>query len=155
MKTWKAGLLNAGRPIEHRFADAHYWIAILNPRDPWWPAIEALEAQLDPLDLVTTEEVLVEVLAFYSGRGARFRTVAAGLVRELLADPAVETIRQTHESFLRGLELYERRADKGYSLVDCISMATMRGRGITQVLSGDAHFRQDGFETLIDPGGGA
>ncbi|MEX0783872.1 MAG: PIN domain-containing protein [Dehalococcoidia bacterium] len=133
------------------FADAHYWIAMLNPRDPRRPAIETFEARVDHPELVTTEEVLVEVLAFYSGRGARFRIVAAELVRDLLADSSVQVIHQSHESFLRGLDLYERRGDKRYSLVDCVSMAVMREHGIIDVLSGDQHFRQEGFVPLIDP----
>ncbi|MFN0095717.1 MAG: hypothetical protein ACKVVT_13190 [Dehalococcoidia bacterium] len=49
---------------------------------------------------------------------------------------------------MTGLALYEARLDKGYSLVDCISMVTMRELGITDVLSGDRHFAREGF-TLI------
>jgi len=41
-------------------------------------------------------------------------------VREILADPGMEMVAQSHESFLAGLALYERRPDKEYSLADCI-----------------------------------
>ena len=56
---------------------------------------------------------------------------------------------QSRESFLAGLELYRTRPDKGYSLTDCISMQTMRRAGITQVLTNDRHFEQEGFQALF------
>jgi predicted nucleic acid-binding protein len=37
------------------------------------------------------------------------------------------------------------RPDKGYSLTDCISMQTMRKEGLTEVLTKDRHFEQEGF----------
>ncbi len=56
---------------------------------------------------------------------------------------------QSHESFLAGLKLYEARLDKGYSLTDCISMNTMKAEGLTEVLTNDEHFAQEGFRALF------
>ena len=56
---------------------------------------------------------------------------------------------QSRESFLAGLRLYEQRNDKGYSLVDCISMTTMRRQGISEVLTNDRHFIQEGFSVVL------
>jgi hypothetical protein len=56
---------------------------------------------------------------------------------------------QSHESFLAGLHLFQRRPDKGYSLVDCISMNAMRSRSIREVLTDDRHFAQEGFTPLL------
>jgi predicted nucleic acid-binding protein len=61
----------------------------------------------------------------------------------------VRVIEQSRRSFLLGLDLYEARPDKQYSLTDCISMATMRQEGITEVLTHDAHFTQEGFHILL------
>ena len=47
---------------------------------------------------------------------------------------------QSRNSFLDGLALYNARLDKGYSLVDCISMQTMRREGLTDILTNDRHF---------------
>lgn len=58
-------------------------------------------------------------------------------------------VHQSHDSFRNGLALYEARPDKGYSLVDCISMVTMRELGITGALTADRHFRQEGFRALL------
>ena len=61
----------------------------------------------------------------------------------------VRVIPQSRESFLAGLELYVTRPDKGYSLTDCIAMQTMRREGITDVLTNDHHFAQEGFRVLF------
>ena len=58
-------------------------------------------------------------------------------------------IPQSRASFLSGVDLYEPRPDKGYSLVDCISMQTMRREGLTEALTNDRHFEQEGFRALF------
>jgi predicted nucleic acid-binding protein len=61
----------------------------------------------------------------------------------------VTVIHQTRELFLEGLTLYEARSDKEYSLTDCISMQVMRREGLTEVLTNDHHFTQEGFHILF------
>ncbi len=39
--------------------------------------------------------------------------------------------------------------DKAYSLTDCISMNAMRERGLTDILTNDHHFTQEGFHILL------
>lgn len=51
--------------------------------------------------------------------------------------------------FLNGVELYESPLDKGYSLTDCILMNVCKELGIREVLTGDKHFQQEGFEILL------
>lgn len=70
-------------------------------------------------------------------------------MESILNDPDAMVRPQTHQSFLGGLVLYKARPDKGYSLVDCISMETMRQEGMTEVLTHDAHFAQEGFVILL------
>jgi predicted nucleic acid-binding protein len=50
---------------------------------------------------------------------------------------------------LHRVALYQSRLDKGYSLTDCISMQTMRTEGLTQALTNDRHFVQEGFISLF------
>jgi predicted nucleic acid-binding protein len=100
--------------------------------------------------LVTSEEVLTEFLTAVSAHGDHTRRLACRLVREILNDPSVEVVAQSHESFLAGRTLYERRPDKEYSLVECISMNVMRQKGIREILTHDRHFSQEGFVRLLD-----
>jgi predicted nucleic acid-binding protein len=44
---------------------------------------------------------------------------------------------------------YEGREDKEYSLTDCISMNVMDSHRLTEALTNDHHFEQEGFTVLI------
>jgi uncharacterized protein len=99
--------------------------------------------------LVTTDEVLTEFLNAFAGAGQVLRREAVDLVRDLHADPAVTVHPSSRQAFLSGLTLYEARPDKGYSLTDCISMETMRAEGISEILTYDNHFTQEGFAILL------
>jgi len=56
------------------------------------------------------------------------------------------------ELFEAGLELYRSRADKQWSMTDCISFVVMRREGITDALTADRRFEQAGFHVLLRPG---
>jgi predicted nucleic acid-binding protein len=131
------------------FADTFYWIALFNPRDAWHERVLAFSQAVGPWHLTTTEEVLSEFLTFYGAAGPQTRQQAAALARSLFADPTVTVIRQSHASFLQALALYEARRDKHYSLTDCGSMVTMRRRRLSEVLTNDRHFSQEGFQILF------
>jgi len=47
------------------------------------------------------------------------------------------------------LTLYGNRADKAWSLTDCISFAVMAEEGLSDGLTGDRHFEQAGFHALL------
>jgi predicted nucleic acid-binding protein len=129
--------------------DTLYWIARTWPGDPWYASAVQARQRLGAAHLVTTDEVLSEFLTALSGAGSHYRQQAALAVRDILSDEDVTVLPQTHETFLAGLDLYERRADKGYSLADCVSMNACRAEGITEVLTNDHHFTQEGFVVLI------
>jgi predicted nucleic acid-binding protein len=131
------------------FADTSYWIALLNPNDNLHPRAKEIGPKLQPFHIVTTDEILVEFLAFFSKFGEEMRKAAVRLVRRILQNPNATVLPQTRESFLRGLQLYESRPDKGYSLTDCVSMETMRGHKLQEVLTNDHHFEQEGFVILL------
>ena len=135
------------------FADATYWIAILRSDDQWHRVALAARERLGAVTLVTTEDVLTEVLTGLSKYGSGLRTEAAGMVRDILGSPEVRVIHQTHDSFMNGLSRYEQRSDKAYSLQDCVSMNVMETEGITEILTSDHHFEQEGFTILmrLDP----
>ncbi len=130
------------------FADTFYWVALTNPDDSRYQDALALDSVLAGAVIFTTDEILTEFMTFFSADPWQ-RNRAAATVRSLLADPEVRVIPQSRESFLAGLSLYETRPDKGYSLTDCISMQTMRREGLTEALTNDRHFEQEGFRALF------
>ena len=134
------------------FVDAAYWIALLRSDDQWHGSALVAREQLGRVTLVTTEEVLTEVLTGLSRYGSALRTEAVGMVRDILESEEVRVIRQTHDSFMEGLSRYEQRSDKTYSLQDCIAMNVMEAESITEVLTTDHNFEQEGFTILRKPG---
>lgn len=131
------------------FVDTFYWIAITDPNDSAHQGALAMTAERAVAPLVTTDEVLSEYLAYFASATEALRREAGGIVADLLESPAVRVIAQSRESFLSGLALYTSRPDKGYSLTDCISMQTMRREGLTEALTNDRHFEQEGLRALF------
>ncbi len=130
------------------FADTQYWIAIVKPGDSLAAAAKAARSLLSEVFIVTTDEVLTEVLSALS-KGEHMRKQAALMVRAIMEDPNVKVIPQTRDSFLKGLTFYENRNDKKFSLTDCISMNAMKAESLVEVLTHDRHFEQEGFAVLI------
>ena len=131
------------------FADTLYWIALINARDQWHERAVAIKTTLAGSSLVTTESVLLEMANFFAEYGEVMRRKVALAIRAILTDEQVEVVSASHQTFVDGLTMYESRADKGYSLTDCISMNIMSKQGITDVLSHDSHFTQEGFRILL------
>ncbi len=131
------------------FADTFYWIALFNPKDAWHSRAMAFADDLKNYHLVTTEEILSEFLTYYSGAASHLRQQAVKFVWPLQSNPNITVITQSHVSFMEALKLYDARPDKAYSLTDCNAMQTMRDHGITEVLSNDRHFAQEGFRLIF------
>ena len=131
------------------FADTFYWIALADFSDGAHQQALTITARRAASSIVTTDEVLVEYLTFFAAAPETLRRQVAASVQRILGSPAIRVVPQSRGSFLSGLELYIRRPDKGYSLVDCISMLTMRREGLIEVLTNDRHFEQEGFQALF------
>ncbi len=131
------------------FADAFYWVALIFPRDNFHARVRSFSATLGPVRLVTTDEILTEVLNHFSHLGPYWRSTAAALVHDLRSDPDVDVFPQTRADFDAALALYEARLDKDYSLSDCRSMLALRAQSMTKILTNDHHFTQEGFTILF------
>lgn len=89
------------------FADTFYWVALANPGDSSYAAATAADAALTGVSIYTTDEVLVEFTTFYSADLWQ-RGRAATTFRRLLTNPKIPVIPQSRESFLAGLDLYQK-----------------------------------------------
>ena len=134
------------------FADTFYWVALADFSDSAHPRALTITAERVASAIVTTDEVLGEYLTFFASAFGTLRRRAATSVQRILANPVIRVIPQSRTSFLAGLDLYSQRPDKGYSLVDCISMQTMRQEELTEVLTNHQHFEQEGFRALFRDG---
>jgi predicted nucleic acid-binding protein len=131
------------------FADSTYWIALLNRNDQGHAPAVAAKNRIAAASVVTTDEVLTEVLNFFGGWGSQLRTLAAQTVMEIRADARVTVVPQTRQSFDQALDLYRNRPDKDYSLTDCRSFVLMRQEAITEALTADRHFAQEGLVAIL------
>jgi uncharacterized protein len=131
------------------FADTFYWIALGDSTDSAHQRALDLTSTLADASVVTTDEVLVEYLNFFATASERLRRKALINAQQILEAPGVRVVAQSRDSILSGMVLYGARPDKGYSLTDCISMQTMRREGLTEALTNDRHFEQEGFRALF------
>lgn len=131
------------------FADTSYWIAILWLEDQWRDlAIQASENHRNS-EIFTTEIILIEVLNYFSEFRADIKERVTNAIEQIFKDEDTTVLLHNHEDFLKALELYKSRLDKGYSLTDCVSMNAMRELGIVEILTNDRHFEQEGFTKLF------
>jgi predicted nucleic acid-binding protein len=131
------------------FVDTLYWLAIVLPNDQWQAPAKRARSLLGNVLLVSTDEVLSEFLNHLSKGGENMRKQAVQMVKSIMNNPNVKVIPQSRDSFLKGIELYGQRVDKNYSLTDCISMNVMKRESITEILTNDRHFEQEGNVVLI------
>lgn len=128
------------------FADSFWFFALVNEKDPAHAKAAAF-LQTYRGRMLTTGWVLVEVgdgLAHPANRPAFLLTVDS-----LREQPNVTIAPFGEEACQAGLDLYRQRPDKHWSLTDCISFVVMQREGITEALTGDHHFEQAGFVTLL------
>lgn len=131
------------------FANSSYLIAIINPRDQLRETALKVQNEIGEARLVVTESILVETLNYFSKFKPNAKGHALKTVEDLLLNQRVEIVEQTNAVFHDGMKLYGERLDKGYSVTDCISVNICRERGISEILTDDHHFEQEGFHILL------
>lgn len=100
------------RPV---FADAGYWIALLNPRDNLHAKAHEISATLRRVRIVTSEMVLTEVLNAFASKGEPLRNAACVLVDQIRSSPNAEIVPMTSSAFREAMERYRSRADKTWA----------------------------------------
>jgi len=128
------------------FADSFYFVALLNRADQYHKKVASAASQLRE-DIVTTDWVLMEVADALAE--SAFRRSVPQFIRDLAADPKVKLVRASKELFEHGLQLYQDRPDKEWTLTDCISFVVMTEEELTDALTGDSHFEQAGFKAMF------
>jgi predicted nucleic acid-binding protein len=128
------------------FADTFYFLALLDSREKRHQQALAY-SQTRQLNFVTTEWILAEFADAYSHPNDRADFVS--LYRSLLRHPRFKIVTSDTMLFQRGVDYFEQRPDKEWSLTDCLSFIVMRDEGVTDALTGDRHFEQAGFIALL------
>jgi predicted nucleic acid-binding protein len=122
------------------FVDTFFWLAALNPRDPFH--LQVIQTPKPPR-AVTTRAVQIEVMDALSA--PPYRSLAAHFWEATNQDVDLCIIALEEPLLRQAAALYKKYSDKAWSLTDCISFVIMRERGITEALTSDHHFEQAGF----------
>jgi uncharacterized protein len=128
------------------FADTFYFLAIINSKDAAHEKATAFSASREDA-IVTTAWVLTELADALCD--SFHRRMFQRVVNDMKADSQTLIVPPSRSLFERGMELYNARNDKDWSLTDCISFIVMEDHGITEALTGDRHFEQAGFGALL------
>ena len=129
-----------------RFADTAIYAALFNRKD----RDHALAVQLArdfPGRTVTTDFVILELSAVMAEPPGRAEFVR--FFDGLPARQRTEVIPLGLDLYRYGIDFYRHRADKGWSLTNCISFGVMSQRDIDEALTGDHHFAEAGFRPLF------
>jgi predicted nucleic acid-binding protein len=131
------------------FLDTSYAVALATPKDKHHRQALALTADLQrrSTQVVTTRAVLLEIGNSLAKK--RHRTSGATLLSLLEADPQVEIVPLSEDLYRRGFEMFARRRDKDWGLVDCLSFVVMQDHRLQDSLTTDEHFEQAGFRALL------
>lgn len=128
------------------FVDSSFYLAVFNPTDELHERAVAF-ARRNRQPTLTSEYVIIEV-----GNALRRipdRALFSQVIALIEADPHTLIVRATPQFLSRAIALFESRSDKEWSLVDCTSMIIMGDHEAQQVVTGDHHFQQAGFEIVL------
>ena len=99
---------------------------------------------------LTHSYVLAEFLPLCRARGLDVPK-ALVFMEDLLDNPLVEVVWVHKELHRSAVAFLRNREDKSYSLCDAVSFVLMRAHNITEALTTDRHFEQEGFTRLLKP----
>ena len=97
---------------------------------------------------LTHSYVLAEFVALANARHLP-RLAALTFVVDLVGNPDIDTAWVDGALHREAMDLLLARPDKTYSLCDAVSFVLMRQRHLTEALTTDRHFEQEGFQRLL------
>ncbi len=97
---------------------------------------------------LTTNYVLAEYTALAQVRGIARQKITEFSTR-ILETEEIEIVWVDESLHRQAVELLKERPDKNYSLCDAVSFVAMRMRDISEALTTDRHFEQEGFVRLL------
>jgi predicted nucleic acid-binding protein len=137
--------------MNDRFVDTSGWAAWIEPSDKHH--FQAVEVFNDVIEqggkFITTNWVLVELTTLLTSPIRFAKTKQIKLFGEIRRDPCLSVVTIDVELEAVAWKLWEDRADKQWTLVDCSSFVVMSRYGLREALTADRHFEQAGFIKLL------
>ena len=134
--------------MDEVFIDTSFVVALVNEDDQNHQLALNLSSQLSRQRLVTTDAILLEI---GNALSRNFKSESVEIIEDFLTSDDVQVVHLDPTLFRKAFELYKKRPDKVWGLIDCVSFVVMKELGITEALSADRHFEQAGFRILVKP----
>ena len=127
------------------FVDTSAWYDLVIVDSPAHRAVAGLVRAPDT-KYVTSTYVVGELVSLLLAR--RGYATARNAALHIRRGPEIRLEHPDAAEEARAWRLFLDRPDKTYTLTDCLSFVIMRRLGITEALTTDSHFRQEGFIVL-------
>jgi predicted nucleic acid-binding protein len=132
------------------FVDTSGWAAAFVARESFHTlAAPLLQQALNASNVITTNHVVAELSALLTRPLRVAKSDQIALLQDLRNSASVEIVHFDAALEAAGWQLWESRADKDWSFVDCCSFLVMQNLGVTDALTSDHHFEQAGFIRLL------
>lgn len=119
------------------FVDTGAWFALAELSDSNSSAARSwFRANKAPL--VTTDQVINELLTLLRARGKTRRAISTG--RKLLKGQMATIEGVGEQEFRSAFEVFEKFSDKEWSFTDCVSKVVIERLAVTKVFTFDHHF---------------
>jgi predicted nucleic acid-binding protein len=135
--------------LDRVFVDASFIVATYNRRDQYHERARRIDASLEQAAQIwTTDAVLLEVAATLAQPSLK---IAAFRVWKQFhgGDKRCRAVEASAANLQDAMQLFRSRADKAWSLADCLSFLVMQREGLTDALTADQHFAQAGFRAIL------
>ena len=109
---------------------------------------EALSLYRSAAKRLTHSYIAAEFVALADARRIN-RKDALAFAGRLLTDPTIQFVWVDDSLHQEGMALLHSRLDKTYSLCDAVSFVLMRKLSVSEALTNDHHFEQEGFVRLL------
>ncbi len=99
--------------------------------------------------IVTSNYIITELVALMISPLRFQHSLTVEFVNSMKISPYIEIIHIDAAMDEKAWNLFSKRRDKEWSLVDCSSFVIMQQLGITECFTSDHHFEQAGFVRLL------
>jgi hypothetical protein len=131
------------------FWDTHGFFSLLSSDDKKHKdAIDLLQMLEGKREIsVTSDWVVGETCTLLTVR--KKRHLANQFLQMLATSKALKIKHISEEHFAAARTLFIKRQDKSYSFTDCTSFVLMKSLKISEAVTEDAHFTEEGFKALL------
>ena len=135
--------------IKPTFVDTSALIALGNKIDTFHQQDIKIHDNLKKKNIhfLTTSAILLEFGNAFSR--PPLKPVAITLINAIKTSEKWQCITIDDKLFNQGFNLYQKRQDKEWGMVDCTSIIVAQKLGILEVFSTDHHFEQAGLKILL------